>query len=252
MNFSRRRFAHLISGGVFASTMEAVNGQTPAADVARSTKAMVFDVFGTVVDWRGSIIAEGTSWGKARGLDINWAHFADRWRGGYGPAMERVRKGELPWTKIDALHRRLLDELLKEFGLNGLTEEEKDHWNRVWHRLKPWPDSVAGLTRLKKKYTIGPLSNGNVSLLTDMAKKRGTALGSHSFRGVVTPLQTGSRSLPDRSRIAQLEARRSYDVRRALRRPSRRSQQWSPYRVHLSAERAWAGRQSRQRKTRRV
>jgi 2-haloacid dehalogenase len=140
-------------------------------------KARVFDTFGTVVDWRGSIIAEGAAWGKASGsvggLNIDWGRFADRWRAGYAPSMEKVRKGELPWTKLDALHRMLLEDLLKEFGIAGLTEEEKDHWNRVWHRLKPWPDSVAGLARLKKKYTIAPLSNGNVSLLADMAKNAG-------------------------------------------------------------------------------
>jgi 2-haloacid dehalogenase len=136
-------------------------------------KALVFDTFGTLVDWRGSIIAEGAAWGKAKGLTIDWARFADRWRAGYAPAMEKVRKGDMPWTKIDVLHRVVLDELLKEFGILGLTEEETDHWNRVWHRLKPWPDSVAGLTRLKKKFTIAPLSNGNVSLLADMAKNAG-------------------------------------------------------------------------------
>jgi 2-haloacid dehalogenase len=87
--------------------------------------------------------------------------------------MEKVRKGEMPWTKLDALHRMILDDLLKEFQITGLTEEEKDHWNRVWHRLKPWPDSVAGLARLKKKFSIAPLSNGNVSLLADMAKNAG-------------------------------------------------------------------------------
>jgi len=87
--------------------------------------------------------------------------------------MNRVRKGELPWTKLDDLHRMVLDGLLKEFGLANLSEEEKDHWNRVWHRLRPWPDSVSGLTRLKKKYIIGPLSNGNVSLLTEMGKNAG-------------------------------------------------------------------------------
>jgi len=136
-------------------------------------KAVVFDTFGTVVDWRGSIIAEGAAWGKSHNLTIDWAHFADRWRDGYGPAMQKVRTGELPWTKLDDLHRMLLEDLLKEFGMNGLSEAEKDHWNRVWHRLKPWPDSVAGLTRLKKKYIIAPLSNGNVALLTDMAKNAG-------------------------------------------------------------------------------
>lgn len=136
-------------------------------------KALVFDTFGTIVDWRSSIIEEGTAWGKAKGIQIDWARFADQWRAGYGPSMNKVRKGELPWTKLDDLHRLILDQLLAEFGINGLTEDEKDHWNRVWHRLKPWPDSVAGLTRLKKKYVIAPLSNGNVALITDMAKHAG-------------------------------------------------------------------------------
>jgi 2-haloacid dehalogenase len=139
----------------------------------RRIKALVFDVFGTLVDWRGSIISEGAAWGKPKGLAIDWAHFADRWRAGYAPAMDKVRKCELPWTKLDVLHSVLLDELLEEFGILGLTELERDHWNRVWHRLKPWPDSVAGLTRLKKEFTIAPLSNGNVSLLADMAKNAG-------------------------------------------------------------------------------
>ena len=136
-------------------------------------KALVFDTFGTIVDWRGSIIEESAAWGKAKGLDIDWGRFADRWRAGYGPAMNKVRKGELPWTKLDDLHRMILESVLVEFGIKGLSEEEKDHWNRVWHRLKPWPDSVAGLTRLKKKLTIGPLSNGNIALINDMAKHSG-------------------------------------------------------------------------------
>ena len=153
--------------------------QAPRGLVAQNTghapavKALVFDTFGTIVDWRGSIIEEGAAWGKTKGIEVDWARFADRWRAGYGPSMNKVRKGELPWTKLDDLHRMILDQLLAEFGIQGLTEEEKDHWNRVWHRLKPWPDSVAGLTRLKKKYVIAPLSNGNVALLTDMAKHAG-------------------------------------------------------------------------------
>ena len=117
-------------------------------------KALVFDVFGTVVDWRGSIIAEAHLWDTA--ISIDWARFADRWRSGYQPALHKVRTGELPWTKLDALHRANLDELLQEFGIQTLTEEEKNRWNNVWRRLKPWPDSVAGLTRLKRKYTIAP------------------------------------------------------------------------------------------------
>ena len=136
-------------------------------------KALVFDTFGTLVDWRGSIIAEGARWGKAKGITIDWARFADRWRAGYAPSMGKVRSGEMPWTKLDDLHRALLEQLLVEFAIAGLSEEEKDHWNRVWHRLQPWPDSVAGLTRLRKKDTIAPLSNGNVSLLTDLSKEAG-------------------------------------------------------------------------------
>lgn len=133
-------------------------------------KALTFDVFGTVVDWRSSIIREGERLANAKGLSVDWAIFADKWRGGYGPSMERVRSGELPWTNIDSLHRMILDELLVEFGIDGLTEPEKAAFNKAWHRLDPWPDSASGLTRLKKGYVIATLSNGNVALLTNMAK----------------------------------------------------------------------------------
>jgi len=135
-----------------------------------NVKALVFDTFGTVVDWRSSVIAEGTTWGKAKGLNVNWVDFADRWRLGYGPTMDKVRSGEIPWTRLDDLHRMILDELLKEFKIDGLTEDEKASWTHVWRRLKPWPDSVEGLIRLKKKYVIAPLSNGNIALMTNLAK----------------------------------------------------------------------------------
>jgi 2-haloacid dehalogenase len=138
-----------------------------------SVKALTFDVFGTVVDWRGSIIREGEKLGKAKGIKADWAKFADAWRGGYRPSMDRVRRGELPWTNIDALHRMILDGLLTEFKLTGLSEAEVDHLNRAWHRLNPWPDAVAGLTRLKRRFIIATLSNGNVALLTNMAKHGG-------------------------------------------------------------------------------
>ena len=136
-------------------------------------KALTFDVFGTVVDWRGSIIREGEAFGVARGLDVDWAEFADRWRGGYGPSMNRVRKGELPWLNIDILHRMILDELLNEFEITGLSEAEKDHLNRVWHRLMPWADAINGLQRLRERFIVAPLSNGNIALLTNMAKHAG-------------------------------------------------------------------------------
>ena len=156
--------------GLGVLPINSLNAQTSVAD---SVKALTFDVFGTVVDWRGSIIREGQLLGARKGYDIDWAEFADRWRGGYGPSMNRVRTGELPWTKIDDLHRMVLDELVEEFNLEGLSEEELDHFNRAWHRLSPWPDTVAGLNRLKTKYIIATLSNGNVSLLTNMAKNAG-------------------------------------------------------------------------------
>ena len=136
-------------------------------------KALAFDVFGTVVDWRGSIIREGLQWGQAKGLQIDWAKFADRWREGYRPTMDKVRKGALPWMKLDDLHRLILDDLLTEFKVTGLTAEEKEHWNRVWHRLRPWSDVVDGLLRLKQKFVLSTLSNGNISLLVEMARLAG-------------------------------------------------------------------------------
>ncbi len=136
-------------------------------------RALVFDVFGTVVDWRGSLIREGRAFGLEKHLDIDWAAFADAWRAGYQPAMHKVRTGKLPWMNIDQLHRLILDDLIQQFGLRGLKEADKDHLNRAWHRLQPWPDSVRGLKRLKKKFIISTLSNGNVALLTNMAKNAG-------------------------------------------------------------------------------
>jgi 2-haloacid dehalogenase len=138
-----------------------------------NVKALTFDVFGTVVDWRSRIIREGEELGKRKNVDVDWAKFADAWRAGYGPGMDRIRKGELPWMKIDQVHRIILDRLLAEFNVSGLNEAEKDHLNRAWHRLDPWPDAVQGLARLKKKYVIATLSNGNISLLTNMAKHAG-------------------------------------------------------------------------------
>ena len=135
--------------------------------------AIVFDTFGSVVDWRGSLIADLTAFGQARGVTADWTALIDAWRAAYAPSMDRVRKGDLPWTRLDDLHRMSLDRLVAEFGITGLTEQDLVHINLGWHRLNPWPDSVKGLTRLKKQFIIGPLSNGNVSLLTNMAKHAG-------------------------------------------------------------------------------
>ncbi len=146
-------------------------------------RALVFDVFGTVVDWRSSIIAEGQAISKAKAKqnelpEVNWPAFADAWRAGYVPAMAKATApttapsadGSTPWASIDVLHREILDSLLPGFGLESLTEDERAHLNLVWHRLNPWPDSVRGLRMLKARYVISTLSNGNVALLVNMAK----------------------------------------------------------------------------------
>jgi 2-haloacid dehalogenase len=138
-----------------------------------AVKALVFDVFGTVVDWRGSIAREVRELARQKGWRVNAVKFADAWRAGYRPAMDRVGRGELPWTRIDDLHRMILDDILVRFKITALTESEKIDLNHAWHRLKPWPDSVRGLKRLKKRYTIATLSNGNVALLNNMAKHAG-------------------------------------------------------------------------------
>jgi 2-haloacid dehalogenase len=133
-------------------------------------QALLFDVFGTVVDWRSSLIEAMRRFGAERNINADWAAFADDWRGLYQPAMEEVRAGRRPWTILDVLHRESLDMLAARYGLAGLNEPDLRHINSMWHRLKPWPDTVAGLTRLKSRYIIGTLSNGNVGLLTRMAK----------------------------------------------------------------------------------
>ncbi|MBB2769826.1 haloacid dehalogenase type II [Mycolicibacterium monacense] len=137
-----------------------------------SVSVLAFDVFGTVVDWRSSVIAQLEEFGRAHGVDADWAAFADAWRAGYVPSMDRVRRGELPWTRLDDLHRMTLVDLLAAEHIS-VGDEAVDELTRAWHRLDPWPDSVAGLTRLKRRYVITPLSNGNVSLLTNMAKRAG-------------------------------------------------------------------------------
>lgn len=132
-------------------------------------QVLAFDIFGTVVDWHGSIVREV----RALYPQVDADAFALAWRAGYQPAMQRVRSGELGWTLIDDLHRMVLDEILPRFGLAHLGEAERRHLNRAWHRLDAWPDSVEGLTRLKRRYTITSLSNGNLGLLTAMAKRAG-------------------------------------------------------------------------------
>ena len=136
-------------------------------------RAILFDVFGTVVDWRSSLIADLQQFGQARGIAADWPALVDAWRGAYRPSMERVRKGEQPWAALDDLHRASLVQLVAQFGIAGLGEADFDGITDLWHRLRPWPDSVAGLARLKQRFIVGSLSNGNVALQVDLAKSAG-------------------------------------------------------------------------------
>lgn len=165
-------------------------------DVTR-IKALAFDVFGTVVDWRGSIVREGEALGAAKDLQVDWPAFADAWRAGYQPAMQRVRSGEIAWANVDGLHRMILDGLIPRFGLDTLDEAERAELNRVWHRLDPWPDAVAGLTRLKSRFVISTLSNGNIALLVNMAKRAGLPWDCVlSAELMITPGPTSTSSAP--------------------------------------------------------
>ena len=135
-------------------------------DELKNIKVLAFDVFGTVVDWHGSLVNEI----EHLKLDVDSSEFALAWRAGYAPAMQRVRSGELEWTLLDELHRMILDQILLQFGVTTLSESQKQHLNKAWHRLDPWPDSVEGLQRLKSQYITCTLSNGNIGLLANMAK----------------------------------------------------------------------------------
>ena len=137
-------------------------------------KALLFDTFGTVVDWRGSLIAEFTAWGEARGINADWAALVDAWRGAYRPSMDAVRNHpERGFLTLDELQRQSVEPLAARLGITGLSQADFDHLTFGWHRLKPWSDSVPGLTRLKTKFVISPLSNGNVALMTNLSKHAG-------------------------------------------------------------------------------
>jgi len=137
-------------------------------------KACLFDVFGTVVDWRSSVSRDLAAFAKEKNLPpIDWLEFAMEWRKLYQPSMEEVRSGRRAWTILDVLHRESLDQLVARYGLKALSEADLDYMNRAWHRLVPWPDVVQGLTRLKEKYIIAPCSNGNIALMVNLAKHSG-------------------------------------------------------------------------------
>jgi 2-haloacid dehalogenase len=137
-------------------------------------RACLFDVFGTVVDWRTSVSRDLAAFASQKGIaGIDWLEFAVEWRKLYQPAMDEVRSGRRAWTILDVLHRESLDKLILRYGIKGLSAADIDHVNRVWHRLDPWPDAVAGLTRLKTRFVIAPCSNGNIALMVNLAKRAG-------------------------------------------------------------------------------
>lgn len=140
---------------------------------AENLKALLFDVFGTVVDWRGGIFREATAFGERNGIDRDWQAFADDWRGLYQPAMEQVRSGNRGYVRLDVLHRENLDLLFQKYEITGIPEEEADWLNKAWHRLWPWPDVLPGLNRLRRRYILGTLSNGNIALMVNMARNSG-------------------------------------------------------------------------------
>ena len=158
-----------LSNAIYSSSSTTPVELTGKASEYDQIKVLAFDVFGTVVDWHRSIVREM----KALQLKVNADQFALAWRAGYAPAMEKVMSGELGWTRLDELHRTILNTLLTQFNILDLSEAQRAELNRIWHRLDAWSDSIEGLQRLKKRYTICTLSNGNLGLLTNLSKHAG-------------------------------------------------------------------------------
>jgi 2-haloacid dehalogenase len=198
-------------------------------------RALTFDVFGTVVDWRSGIIRDGEALGRAKGLAVDWARFADAWRGLYQPALSQVRDGTRPWTKLDDLHRESLERLLAEFGIAGLSETEIDALNRAWHRLDPWPDAIGGMTRLKRRYILVTLSNGNVALLVNMAKRAGLPWGRRARRRGGALLQAAEGGLSRHRGFSRPAPGAMPDGRGALQRPRRGGRLRFPHRLCVAA-----------------
>jgi 2-haloacid dehalogenase len=142
----------------------------------KNVKALLFDVFGTLVDWRSSIAREAREILSPLGISVDWESFADAWRDQYQPAMDEVRTGRRPFSKLDVLHRRNLDVILRDhFDLDHVDDKTRTTLNLAWHRLDAWPDVAHGLTRLRARFLIAPCSNGNISLMVDLARRNGFA-----------------------------------------------------------------------------
>src|SRR5258706_10263951 len=169
------RGAALTTAGALAGSpflvLSSARAQSTAATGVNGVKALVFDVFGTVVDWRGGVAREAENILKPRGYKLDWIAFADAWRALYQPAMEGVRSGQQPFVKLDVLHRRMLEQIRPRFGLEKLDETVLQELTLVWHRLDAWKDVAAGFARLHRRYVIAPCSNGNIALMVDIGRR---------------------------------------------------------------------------------
>src|SRR4029077_16004759 len=158
-------------GCILASSLASCRSSRQEHPMTIAVKALFFDVFGTLVDWRTSIARDAEAMLKPLGFTLDWAAFADAWRGEYQGAMDEVRSGRIPFCKLDILHRRNLELILPRFHVGSLTEEQRRALNLAWHRLDAWPDVPPGMARLKRKYMLAPVSNGNISLMVDLARR---------------------------------------------------------------------------------
>jgi 2-haloacid dehalogenase len=184
-----------------------------------TVQALTFDTYGTVVDWRDSVLAELAAFGAARGLDVDWTAFLTEWYAGYRAGMDRVNSNEWPWTTVEALYRRRLEEVLPRFGIEGLGEADLGHLTRVWWRLHPWPDAVPGLRRLRARFILSPLSNGSVAGMVHLARFAGlpwdcilTAENARRYKPRPEVYRTAVRLLGLRPAEVMMVAAHNYDL----------------------------------------
>jgi 2-haloacid dehalogenase len=174
--WTRRRLVQALTGTVLTTQLlvpRRLSSQTKSGANADNMKALIFDVFGTLTDWRNSVAREAERLLAPLGYRLDWLAFADAWRGLYQPSMEEVRAGREPWVRLDVLHRRMLDRIRPQFGLDALSDDVADELNLAWHRLDTWPDIVPAFMRLRRKFLLAPCSNGNISIMVDIARRNG-------------------------------------------------------------------------------
>lgn len=170
--FIRRVTSLAMIGATFgAMSPFRASAQTQKGEIVGDVKALFFDVFGTLVDWRSGVAREAKTILGARGITLDWLAFADAWRAEYQPGMEEVRSGRIPFAKLDVIHRRMLERIRPRFGLEKVEEPVLQELNFAWHRLDAWPDVTPGLQRLRQRFLLGPVSNGNISLMVDLARR---------------------------------------------------------------------------------